>query len=255
MEKRVYALNRGRADLILPASNLGSGRFSSHLLNAIDRCLALYPEERVSSCEELAELLRKEGIVSEGSKFRRRNNPSALDITKSELDDHEQIVDMEMPKRASNAPERDAQDSFGALVFTLGSHEDDVIRIQGTSTEIALDPDDSECEDWWYGDSHVGIDVTSRCVKGWRNEDGNLQVRLVPGDNTTNAATFKMGSHEDDVLRLQGTPTKIGTYPDSECEDWWYGNSCVEIDVISRCVKGWENEDGNLQVRLVGFQY
>ena len=56
-EKRAYALHRGRPDPMVSAEALGAGRFSPALLQAIDRCLALYPEDRVQSCEELRKLL------------------------------------------------------------------------------------------------------------------------------------------------------------------------------------------------------
>ncbi len=262
VEKRAYALNRGWADPMLPASDLGSGRFSPRLLNAIDRCLALYPEERVSSCKELAELLRETGTTSEGSKSERRNSASALNTTKSELDSHEQIVDMEMPRRAPNSPEQNAQDSAPnspeqnaqdsseALMFTRGSYQDDIIRIQGMPAKIRAHPE-LGCEYWEYGTSTVAIDAKSRYVTGWSNEDGTLRVQLVPGDNATTTTKFTRGSHEDDVIRLQGTPTAIKLDSKAACENWEYGHSTVCIDAISRHVTRWWNKDGILQVRLV----
>ena len=59
---------------------------------------------------------------------------------------------------------------------------------------------------------------------------------------------FTRGSHQDDVLRLQGTPTSIATLPDSEI--WWYGISTVTISKRSREVTEWSNLAGNLRVRL-----
>ena len=60
VEKRAYAVNRGRADPMPSAVELGAGRFSRRLLRAIDRCLALYPEDRVQSCDELRKLLKSQ---------------------------------------------------------------------------------------------------------------------------------------------------------------------------------------------------
>ncbi len=56
-EMRSYALHRGRPDPMVSATELGAGRFSSHLLESIDKCLALFPEDRVRSCEGLRTLL------------------------------------------------------------------------------------------------------------------------------------------------------------------------------------------------------
>ena len=55
--KRAYALHQGLPDSMVTADALGAGRLSPALLQAIDRCLALYPKDRVQGCEELQELL------------------------------------------------------------------------------------------------------------------------------------------------------------------------------------------------------
>lgn len=55
--KRDYDVNRGRADPMPSAQQLGADRFSPHILNAIDLCLALNAEDRVQSCAQLLELL------------------------------------------------------------------------------------------------------------------------------------------------------------------------------------------------------
>ena len=70
-----------------------------------------------------------------------------------------------------------------------------------------------------------------------------------PGPNVTGSEFFTRGSHQDDVLRLQGTPTGIDVWSDSET--WWYGLSTVTISTRSREVTEWSNLEGNLRVRLV----
>ena len=56
-EKRAYALHRGRPDPMVSAVELGADRFSRTLLQVIDRCLALYPEDRFQNCDEVRKLL------------------------------------------------------------------------------------------------------------------------------------------------------------------------------------------------------
>ena len=68
VEKRAYAMNRGRADPTPSAVALGDGRFSRRLLEAIDKCLALYPEDRVQSCDELRVLLDVQTEPAHGSR-------------------------------------------------------------------------------------------------------------------------------------------------------------------------------------------
>ena len=63
VEKRAYALNRGWSDPMPPAVELGAGRFSTHVLETIDRCLAQYPEDRVQDCEKLSLLLRVQQAI------------------------------------------------------------------------------------------------------------------------------------------------------------------------------------------------
>ena len=60
---------------------------------------------------------------------------------------------------------------------------------------------------------------------------------------------FTRGSHQDEVLRLQGTPDSITALFDSEV--WSYGSSSVTISTRSREVTQWSNLDGKLRVRLV----
>ncbi len=58
VEKRANAAMRGAADPMPSARELGSGRFSPGVLDAIDRCLKLNEKERVRGCGELLGALR-----------------------------------------------------------------------------------------------------------------------------------------------------------------------------------------------------
>ncbi len=66
-QRRLAAMNwrPPRPDPMPSAMELGATRFSGHVLEAIDRCLALYPAERPQNCDELLELLSEEVIDSE----------------------------------------------------------------------------------------------------------------------------------------------------------------------------------------------
>ena len=131
----------------------------------------------------------------------------------------------------------------GASFFTRGSHADDVLRIQGTPTSINTS---SRRETWWYGSSRVAISLPDKRVTEWSNS-GNLKVQMQPGRNVTNTSSFTRGSHSDDVLRIQGTPTSINT--SSRRETWWYGSSRVAISLPDKRVTEWSNS-GNLKVQM-----
>ncbi len=58
-ERRAHAKFRGEADPMPSAQALGKGRFSAHILAAIDQCLALRETERVQGCEALLQRLKE----------------------------------------------------------------------------------------------------------------------------------------------------------------------------------------------------
>ena len=58
VEQRQYALNRGERDPLQRATELGAGRFSPGILQAIDRCLRLPESQRIRSCQQLLLTLR-----------------------------------------------------------------------------------------------------------------------------------------------------------------------------------------------------
>lgn len=128
--------------------------------------------------------------------------------------------------------------------FTRGAHQDDVLRVQGTPTAINLY---SEHEDWSYGYSTVRISK-GRKVESWNNTSKNLKVKMEPGRNITSKWFFSRGAHQDDVLRVQGTPTVINLYSDHE--DWSYGYSSVRISK-KRKVESWNNIGKTLKVKML----
>ena len=136
----------------------------------------------------------------------------------------------------------------GSEFFTRGSHQDQVARVQGAPTEIDSYPA-SGYEIWKYGRDTVRISTGSRQVAEWSNATGKLRVRLIPGPNVTGSEFFTRGSHQDQVARVQGTPTEIDSYPASGYEIWKYGRDTVRISTGSRQVIEWSNRTGNLQVR------
>ena len=132
--------------------------------------------------------------------------------------------------------------------YTRGSHEDDVLRLQGTPSDITR-YDALGYETWYFGRSTVKIDSRTRRVLEWDNK-GNLKVQLLPGNQVTSSSTYTRGSHEDDVLRLQGTPSDITRYDALGYETWYFGRSTVKIDSRTRRVLEWDNK-GNLKVQLL----
>jgi outer membrane protein assembly factor BamE (lipoprotein component of BamABCDE complex) len=131
--------------------------------------------------------------------------------------------------------------------FTRGSSQDDVLHVQGSPTKI-MTYSALRREDWYYDRSTVSISLPDRRVTAWDNK-GNLKVHLSP--KTAGSAVpgyFTRGSSQDDVLHVQGSPTKIMTYSALRREDWYYGRSTVTFSLPDGRVTEWNNNGNNLKV-------
>lgn len=170
-------------------------------------------------------------------------------LTKTKTTYKPPVISQSKPQSQTSAQPRSSIPSAtitaSAGYFTRGSHQDEVLRIQGTPSGVNKY---SDHEVWNYGLSSVDISLRDRCVTEWNNISGNLKVRLNPGDNVTSTQYFTRGSHQDDVLSVQGTPSSINRYADHEV--WNYGLSSVDISLRDRRVTEWNNISGNLKVRM-----
>lgn len=103
--------------------------------------------------------------------------------------------------RVSMGPGRDPVPDEGDF-FTLGSSQDDVLLVQGNPTKV-------EGNKWYFGFSQVRF--KDGRVEDFDNYFGNLKVRMAPSEASlkTTPGYFTIGSTPDQVLAVQGTPTKI----------------------------------------------
>ena len=131
--------------------------------------------------------------------------------------------------------------------FTRGSSQDEVLVVQGTPTKINIYAA-TGIEVWNYGISRVTFSLPGGKVTEWSNT-GNLKVRMVPAE-FYQIDFFTRGSSQDEVLSVQGTPTKINIYAATGIEVWNYGFSRVTFSLPGGKVTEWSNT-GNLKVRLV----
>ncbi len=110
------------------------------------------------------------------------------------------------------SPQRGRRRNSAPDYFTLGSTKAQVAKVQGPP-DSTYSNESFEGETWNYP---VGIDGQSNSIRfdrrgrveGWFNR-GGLKARLEPGPNATSVQLFAIGSHKDDVARLQGTPDSI----------------------------------------------
>jgi hypothetical protein len=133
--------------------------------------------------------------------------------------------------------------------FTVGSHKDEVLRIQGTPK--TYNPNGlGNMEELEYNFSTVYISRSTQRVVKWTDISKVLKVRLLPGNNTTNLNYFTVGSHKDDVLRLQGTPKSYNPNALANMEELEYGYSTVYISRATSKVVKWTDISNVLKVRL-----
>ena len=124
----------------------------------------------------------------------------------------------------------------GRGYFTVGSTKDEVLAVQGTPTVLSED-------EFHYGSSKVYF--RSGVVESWDVWPQNpLKVRLLPSTTTSGQEYFTVGSTKDEVLAVQGTPTKFS-------EDFfYYGTSKVYFR--NGVVESWDAWPLNpLKVRLL----
>ncbi len=120
--------------------------------------------------------------------------------------------------------------------FTLGSSADEVLAVQGT-------PNGIEGSRWRYDSSTV--DFKREGVEGYSNASHNLRVELYPQLDTAAATShgyFNLGSSQNDVLAVQGTPTGVAG------QRWEYDLSWIRF--VDGKVESYSNFSGNLKLQV-----
>jgi hypothetical protein len=120
--------------------------------------------------------------------------------------------------------------------FTLGSTASEVLRIQGAPSRV-------QGQTWTYGLSEIQF----RNGRVWRfnNFDGSLRVRMHPevSEDSVRPANITIGSSEEEVLLVQGTPTRV------EGDRWFYGFS--ELVFKKGRIVEYDNYFGSLKMLIL----
>jgi hypothetical protein len=120
--------------------------------------------------------------------------------------------------------------------FTVGSTSKEVLLVQGTPSRV-------QGQTWVYGLSEVQF--KNGQVWKYNNFDGSLKVIMLPGTvaDQDPPACITIGSTQDEVLLVQGTPTRV------EQDKWFYG--FAEIRFKDGRLREYDNHFGTLKMRLV----
>ncbi len=129
-------------------------------------------------------------------------------------------------------PQPEAPKAF----FTLGSTASEVLSIQG-------DPSRVQGQIWTYGLSE--IQFRNGRVSRFDNFDGSLRVRMQPevSEDREIPANITIGSSEEEVLLVQGTPTRV------EDNRWFYG--FAELVFKNGRVAEYDNYFGRLKMSIL----
>ena len=114
-----------------------------------------------------------------------------------------------------------------APYFTVGSTREQVAAVQGTPSQVSR-------ERWSYGFSTVEFEK-GKVVRWYSSNVEPLRVKMTPSTEPTDNEFFTIGSSKDEVLALQGTPTRLSD------KRWGYGFSYVNFEKGK--VTGWYNSD------------
>ncbi len=125
--------------------------------------------------------------------------------------------------------------------FTLGSSESDVLNIQGSPSSV-------------YGSGgrktltyeFSTVRLSNGVVQEYSNISNNLKIEVHPSI-MSNIKRFTIGSSEDDVLSVQGTPSSV--YGSGGSKTLTYEFSTVRLR--NGIVKEYSNISDNLKVELV----
>ncbi|NET32154.1 MAG: hypothetical protein F6K19_09140 [Cyanothece sp. SIO1E1] len=132
--------------------------------------------------------------------------------------------------------------------WTLGSQKEDILRIQGTPTQMSTY--EALCrESLHYGDSTVKLSYG--IAMEYDNPDSNLRVILnlpTTADSNHLKRAWNLGATLEQVFEIQGIPTRVNHSEFSGQKTLYYGDSSVEVrdDVVI----GYDNAGQNLKVRL-----
>lgn len=164
-------------------------------------------------------------------------------IAQQKLEEYERNLQYAQSNVSSRSPSNPAAQTY----WTVGSDRELVIAVQGKPAQVSRY--DASCKEvFYYGDSTV--ELSNGYVVDYSNLDGNLKVlgnEKVAMSVQPQAETWTIGSSQEEVFQVQGTPTRTSSYLDTVTLH--YDESSVELK--DNRVTGYSNEDRNLKVSMM----
>ena len=179
------------------------------------------------------EVLGVQGTPTSVEGRRWRYESSSVDFSEGKV---ESYANASRNLHVQISPVSDPSAAHSRGYFTLGSSPDEVLAVQGTPTSV-------EGSRWSYESSSV--EFSDSKLESYSNVAGILHVQVFPAGDLSAARLrgyFTLGSSQDEVLAVQGTPTSI------EGNRWTYELSWIKFDMGK--VESYSNFSGNLRLRV-----
>lgn len=131
--------------------------------------------------------------------------------------------------------------------WSLGSAKEDVLRLQGSPTQMDKFLSDRFVT-YYYGDSSILLE--DGYVVSYRNVNQDLKVAMTLAQPPSSASpeVWSLGASRAEVLKVQKeTPTEVSR-DDPNCEETYYFKNS-EVSLRQGFVIGYNNADQNLRVR------
>lgn len=167
-----------------------------------------------------AKLINPENILNEGDAFIIDQNPKPytiipldqdIEITISKLNPLARNTSIDSISNGNNSNSNILNielETNNFDYFTLGSLRETVLSLQGTPTKLS---NYGNMETLQYGFNNVILE--NGRVIGYNNayydKLDKLKVKLVPKNRSLNSSSFSIGSTINEVLSVQGSPTKL----------------------------------------------
>jgi outer membrane protein assembly factor BamE (lipoprotein component of BamABCDE complex) len=141
---------------------------------------------------------KDEVLAVQGTPTQIKANEFGYDFSRVEFQDDRVISWNDISKilKAKLLPATQAAQGY----FTVGSTKDEVLSIQGTPTRIRGNE---------FGYSFSRVEFQDDRVISWNDISKILKAKLLPTTQVDAQAFFTVGSTKDEVLAVQGTPTRI----------------------------------------------
>ena len=164
-----------------------------------------------------------------------RENPNAENLQSLDSAVTELLSELSSPVPAPPAPLLQSSEPAKPY-FMIGSTSEEVLLVQGAPSRI-------HGQTWIYGLSEVQF--KNGLVWRYNNFDGSLRVQLLPRTTADQKppAYITIGSTQDEVLLVQGTPTRV------EQDKWFYG--FAEIRFKNGRLREYDNYFGTLKMRII----